>query len=128
MVHIKPPPPRTRQRKSHRRAQCAQPKDRETLERFIHGMHVCFLFYHMENCGILDPTNEVHMFALHHVFLPRINRNIQIFKEAYNRAPLSTERGCSPTQLWIRGMLDVRNSDRRVAQEFSNPEVQDHKI
>ena len=46
-----------------------------------------------------------------------------MFQEAYNRAPLSTERGCSPTQLWIRGMLGVAHSQRRVALEFNNPEV-----
>ena len=78
----------------------------------------------MENCGILDPSNEVHMFALHHVFLPRINRNLVMFQKAYNRSPLSTERGCSPTQLWIRGMLAVAHSAQQVAQEFNNPEVQ----
>ena len=78
----------------------------------------------MESIGILDPSNEVHMFVLHHVFLPRINRNLQMFQEAFNRAPLSTESGFSPTQLWIRGMLGVADSDRRVAQEFSNNEVQ----
>ena len=81
------------------------------------------LFYHMESCGILEPSNELQLFALHYVFLPRINRNLQIFKEAYNSAPLSTERGSSPTQLWIRGMLGVAHSQRRVALEFNNPEV-----
>ena len=47
-----------------------------------------------------------------------------MFQEAYNGAPLSTERGCSPTQLWICGMLGVAHSDRQVAMEFNNPEVQ----
>ena len=65
----------------------------------------------------------MHMFALHYVFLPRINRNLNMFQEAYNGAPLSTERGCSPTQLWICGMLGVAHSDRQVAMEFNNPEV-----
>ena len=78
------------------------------------------LFYHMENSGILDCANEVHVFALHYVFLPRINQNLKMFQEAYNAAPLSTERGYSPTQLWVRGLLEVTNSDRRVPQEFSN--------
>ena len=73
---------------------------------------------------MLDPANEVHMFALHHVYLPRINRNLQMFQEAFNRAPLSTERGCSPTQLWIRGMLGVMHFDLQVAHEFNNQEVQ----
>ena len=81
------------------------------------------LFYHMESCGILEPSNELHLFALHYVFLPRINRNLQMFQEAYNRAPLSTERGCSPTQLWICDMLGVAQSQQQVALEFNNPEV-----
>jgi len=75
------------------------------------------LFYHMESCVILEPSNELHQ------NLPRINRNLQILKEAYNSAPLSTERGNSPTQLWIRGMLGVTHSQRRVALEINNPEV-----
>ena len=49
------------------------------------------LFHYIERCGIL----ELHLFALHYMFLPRINRNLQMFQEAYNRAPLSTERGYS---------------------------------
>ena len=81
------------------------------------------LFHYMERCGILEPSNELHLFALHYVFLPRIKRNLQMFQEAYNRAPLSTERGYSPTQLWIHGMLSVANSQERVALEFINPEV-----
>ena len=78
------------------------------------------LFYHIENSGILDCANEVHIFALHYVFLPRINQNLKIFQEACDAAPLSTERGYSPTQLWVRGLLEVTNSDRRVARKFSN--------
>ena len=77
----------------------------------------------MESCSVLEPSNELHLFALHYVFLPRINRNLQMFQEAYNRAPSSTERGYSRTQLWIHGMLSVTNSQERVALEFINPEV-----
>ena len=77
------------------------------------------LFYNMENSGLLDLSNEAHIFALHYVFLPRINKSLDLFREAYNAAPLSTERGNSPTQLWIQGLLNVTNSNRRVAQEFN---------
>jgi hypothetical protein len=65
----------------------------------------------------------MHIFALHYVLLPRINRNLEMFQEAYNSAPLSTESGNSPTQLWTRGLLNVKNSNRRVAQEFCDVEV-----
>lgn len=82
------------------------------------------LFYTMENSGLLDLSNEVHIFALHYVFLPRINRSLDTFREAYNASPLSTERGNTPMQLWIHGLLDVTNTNHRVAQEFN--EVQSY--
>lgn len=79
------------------------------------------LFHYMEDCGILDPTNELHLFALHYVYQPRINKSLLIFSEGHNRAPISTEHNKSPEQLWIMGMLS--NVCGRVAEEFSQ-EVQ----
>ena len=32
------------------------------------------LFYHMENAALLDPLDPVHLYALHFVLLPRINK------------------------------------------------------
>ena len=32
------------------------------------------LFYHLENLGILDPLNCHHLYALHYVYIPWINR------------------------------------------------------
>lgn len=73
-------------------------------------LHVFYhLFYEMEQCGMLDPSNELHLFALHFTYLPRVNRNLQIFAEGHNRAPLSTERGKSPWQLWISGTVTTSN-------------------
>ena len=63
------------------------------------------IFYFMEDNWLLDPTNEIHLFALHYVFLLRINKNMDIFRESYNKAPLSTERNKSPEQLWLTGMF-----------------------
>ena len=31
------------------------------------------IFHHLESCCNLDPLKELHLFALHFVFLPRIN-------------------------------------------------------
>lgn len=42
-------------------------------------------FYFMEESGILVPTDELHLFALHYVFLPRINDALQRWMLAYNR-------------------------------------------
>ena len=90
-------------------------------------MGCTFLFYHlfhrMERCGILDPCNEMHLFALHYVFLPRINRNLRAFQEARTRAPISTEGNSSPEQLWVSGMLRMANSHHTIGQEFRDPQV-----
>jgi hypothetical protein len=67
------------------------------------------LFLDMEQCRILDPSDEVHIIALHYVYVPRINRNFQIFSGGHNRALLNTERGKSPLQLWIHGSITNRN-------------------
>ena len=77
------------------------------------------LFGCMEDCGLLDPSNEVHLYALHYVFLPRINRQLMEFASAHARAPISTERNKSPEQLWISGLLNVWNSNHTVTQELS---------
>jgi hypothetical protein len=47
-------------------------------------MHRCVtvlyyrLFYFMESQGILDPVSERDLFALHYVFLPRINQSVSV--------------------------------------------------
>lgn len=68
------------------------------------------LFHHMEHTGILNPLNAIHLFALHHVFLPRINQSINVFCETWNRHRIRTAGNSSPLQLWIRGHHEVDNT------------------
>ncbi len=79
------------------------------------------LFGHMENCGSLDVYNEAHIFCLHYIFIPRINRSLAAFKEAWNCHPMSSEGGLSPNQLWISGLA-------RTAMEEQLSEVIHVKI
>ena len=62
------------------------------------------LFLFMEDNGLLEVDDEVHMFALHYAFLPRINRSLDQFSAAWNNHGISTERNMSPVQLWISGI------------------------
>ena len=62
------------------------------------------LFYHMEDNGILDVANEVHVFSLHCIFLPRVNEQIADFINGWNNHCLSSEYNRTPNQLWILGM------------------------
>ncbi len=61
------------------------------------------LFYYMEDINILDPECDVHLFCLHYVYMPRINRSLILFKDAWNNHPLSSESQMSPSQLWMSG-------------------------
>ena len=58
----------------------------------------------MENEGILDIGNDVHLYALRYVFKARINNSLKAFAEGWNHHPLSSEGNMSPVQLWLWGL------------------------
>ena len=68
-----------------------------------------YTFQSMEEAGILERSNGLHLFALHFTFLPRINRALQSFVEAWNLHPVRTERNWTPEQISMNGMIDFRN-------------------
>jgi hypothetical protein len=61
----------------------------QRVERFWHDMHRCVtvlyyrLFYHMEYHNMLNPINDVHLFALHYVYLSRINRSLESVEQSF---------------------------------------------
>ena len=59
----------------------------------------------METDGKLDTLNEVDLFFLHIVYLPRINESLDSFVECWNNHPVSTEHNLTPNQLFIQGAL-----------------------
>ena len=69
------------------------------------------LFYYLEETGLLDPSNELHLFSLHYVYLPRIRRHLDTWKKAWNAHPLRSENGSTPLQLWTAGLLSMNDSD-----------------
>jgi len=71
----------------------------EKLWRDLHrSVTVLFykLFYFMEQNGLLDHLNEKHLWALHYVFIPRINKSIQEFVYSWNNYPLGSAGHKSP--------------------------------
>ncbi|KAI4810763.1 hypothetical protein KUCAC02_013694 [Chaenocephalus aceratus] len=61
------------------------------------------LFNFLESEGILEIDNEMHMWALHYVYLPRINHDLRDFLDQWNNHGLRTERHQSPIQLFVQG-------------------------
>lgn len=74
--------------------------------------HYVKLFTDMEDEGLLDPTNEEHLFGLHFVYIPRLQKALNEFVFQWNSHPVSTESNLSPEQLFITGC-------------FANPSVDD---
>ena len=68
------------------------------------------LFYHLEGCGVLDPDKQDHLFALHYVYIPRINRHLNTWKGGYIRHRIRTAGHQSPMQMYILGLIRSRVS------------------
>ena len=98
----------------------------QRIERLWKDMHRCVtamyyrLFYYPEYHSLLDPINDTHLFALHYVYLPRINRALQQFQQAWNNHRVRTERGLTPNQLFTAGALQLRNSGLVALDFFDN--------
>ena len=78
------------------------------------------LFYFMEHHGILDHLNEHHLWALHYVFVPRINRALGEFVNSWNNHPIRTVGHKSPQQLFTAGALLLQHSQLIALDFFDN--------
>ena len=83
------------------------------------------LFFYLESVDLLDPLDEVHLFALHYVFKPRINRALTLFATQWNNHPLSTEGNRSPYQVWVQGFYEFANSNYETVRDVVVPETLD---
>lgn len=67
------------------------------------------LFEFMENNEILDSLNEVHLYALHYVYLPRINASLNEFHSQWNYHGMRTGHH-SPLALWNMSLLQTSDA------------------
>lgn len=81
------------------------------------------LFYLMEDAGLLDIENEIQLFALHFVYLPRVNNQLNQFVESWNSHPLTSSNCFSPCQLWVRGMIENINSGHTATEGFFSENI-----
>ena len=95
----------------------------QRIERFWRDLHYSVtslfyrLFYHLEHINLLDPANEQHLFALHYVYIPRINVALSQFTAGWNKHRIRTEHNLSPEQLFTAGVLRLQRSGL-VAVDF----------
>ena len=63
------------------------------------------LFYFLEDEGQLDILNDNQLYALHHVFISKINERLQTWQGAWNHHRIRTVNS-TPMRLYIAGMMD----------------------
>ena len=68
-----------------------------------------YLFYALEDSGNLNIEDPTNMFALHFVFLPRINKALHEYQETFNHHGIRTANSWSLYQMWMNGMLHDDN-------------------
>ena len=87
---------------------------RDAVQSFI-GLYQ-WLFYFMESHQFLDPFDEVHIYALHYVYLPRIQRSVEEFILQWNNHPLSSENNKTSYLIWTEGFYSHANSNQHAVR------------
>ncbi|KAI4824610.1 hypothetical protein KUCAC02_013109 [Chaenocephalus aceratus] len=60
----------------------------------------------------------MHMWALHYVYLPRINHDLRGFLDQWNNHGLRTERHQTPIQLFIQGCRERQGQTTSAMQSL----------
>ena len=96
----------------------------QRIERFWRDLYVgCVsifytLFYFLKDHGLLDSSNDIHLYCLHLVYLKYINFSIEQFINAWSSHHIRSAHNKSPRQLWIEGMVNNMTSGHRVTDEL----------
>ncbi|KAI7802455.1 uncharacterized protein LOC130563201 [Triplophysa rosa] len=69
------------------------------------------ILHSLEEDGLLDLSDSLHVFCAHYVFLPRLERDLHTFSEGWDNHPLQSESGLTPYQLWIMGHMHNSSGD-----------------
>lgn len=87
----------------------------QRIERLWREVYRCvchlyyYTFYAMESSGFLNVEDPTQLFALHTIFIPRINNSLIEFSEAFSNHAVSAEGNWTPYQMWMNGMMRANN-------------------
>ena len=80
--------------------------------------HDIILFQHLEDNDVLDPDDDTSIFCLHYVFVPRIIRQLNQWRDSWTKHPMRTEHNLTPEQLWTAGLQSIAMSGNLIASEL----------
>ncbi|XP_062578090.1 uncharacterized protein LOC134239978 [Saccostrea cucullata] len=79
------------------------------------------LFTYMESEHLFEIGNAIHLWALHFVFLPRINADLSLFQSQWNHHGLRSEGHMSPQQLFVSRALELFGTERTAVKDLFDP-------
>ena len=68
------------------------------------------LFFYLENEHLLDPLDEIQLWCLHKVYIPRINLSLEEFRQQMNNHPVKTTKFLSKSTIYSRCVIKWVNS------------------
>ncbi|XP_066914919.1 uncharacterized protein [Clytia hemisphaerica] len=95
-----------------------------------HGATKLFqtIFLSLENTGNLNLSSEIDLFALHFVYITKINKSLKAFVNGWNHHPLSTENNKTPNQLWISGLHKIAGTGSKIDEEIWEPKTDEEAM
>ncbi|XP_073729852.1 uncharacterized protein [Misgurnus anguillicaudatus] len=80
------------------------------------------VLHSLEEDGLLDISDVVHLFGVHYIFLPRIKVDLNSFIGGWNNHPLRTEGNLTPDQMWHLGDIQDLEEQERL-QDLQDPGI-----
>lgn len=77
------------------------------------------IFQDLENGNFLSQLDEVDLFCLHLVYLPRVQRSLDAFVSLHNNHNVRTEGNKTPLDLWHYGV----NQNLNLVEDIGDPEA-----
>ena len=65
------------------------------------------IFKFLQERMLLDSLNELHLFALHFIYLPRVKTSLKEFKRQWNHHGMRTANHQTPLALWQTNMINI---------------------
>ena len=89
----------------------------ERLWRDLYAGCVSFfyaLFYSFEDLQLLNPDDTRDVYALHFVFIPILQKHLDMFQQGWAHHSLRTEHNKTPQQLWILGLHEQSSDSEEI--------------
>lgn len=78
------------------------------------------LFYGLEDLQLMDVDDIRDIYALHFVFIPIMQRHLDLFREGWAHHSLRTEHNRTPLQLWLSGLNQQQDMQAIAGLTVSN--------